>query len=234
VSATKTKAFTLSDHDDLEKVDGWWAGLLRKGPKEITGLEWISNGDLVWILKLTWSSLAINTLPFNVCMPAYAALTIVDLKDMLDVVIMESASIKSNLSLFKTKLDDWEILESDIHDPEHDEYNSMNVMDFEIDPNLSYSSKLDVVEKIMASEFLWPCYKSMRRAHLMCEARAAELKKEIHQRSDPTYTVVHVDRGMLRTSFLDQMGYDNKWLFATDEEIFEDYKDHDDPDEMDQ
>jgi hypothetical protein len=225
VSATTTKAFTLSDHQDLEKVDGWWAGLLRKGPKEITGLEWVSNGDLVWILKLTWSRLDIDSLPFNVCMPAYAGLTVSDLEEMLEVITSERSAIMSNLKLFKNKLDDWEVLEVDTHNPEYDEYNETNIMDFGIDPNLSYASKLDVVEKIMASEFLWPCYKAMRRAHLMCEARIEELKKEIHHRGDPTYTVVHVDRGMLRSSFTEQMGYDNKWLFATDEEIFEDYKD---------
>ena len=60
MSASRTKSFTVSDHDDLDKVDGWWAGLLRKSPKEITDLEWVSNGDLVWVLKLTWSKLDIE------------------------------------------------------------------------------------------------------------------------------------------------------------------------------
>jgi len=231
VAAAKTKAFTVSDQEDLERIDGWWAGLLRKGPKEITGLEWVSNGDLEWVLKLTWSKLDIDSLPFNVCMPAYSGYDLDELSGMLGSIVLERAAIKANLKLFKKKLDDWEVLEGGEHDPAYDEYNASNVMDFGIDPHLSYASKLDVVEKIMVSEFLWPCYKAMRRAHLMCEARVEELKKELEHRADPAYTVVRVDRGMLRSSFIDQLNYDNKWLFATDDEIYEDYMGQDDEEE---
>ena len=234
MSASRTKSFTVSDHDDLDKVDGWWAGLLRKGPKEITDLEWVSNGDLVWVLKLTWSKLDIEAMPFNVCMPAYAGYTVESLNIMLESISSERRAIRSNRRIFKKKLDDWEVIETEDHDPEYDEYNESNVMDFAIDPHLAYASKLDVVEKIMVSEFLWPCFKAMQRALLMCEARIEELKKEIEHRGNPTYTVVHVDRGMLRDKFVDQMGYDNKWLFATDEELFEDYQTPEDEDAEDE
>lgn len=227
--STKTKTFTISDHDSLDKVDSWWAGLLRNGPKEIVEIEWTSSGDLVWLLRLTWKKLDIETAPFNVCMPAYAHLTLEDLTEIYEITTEELGSIKSNLALFKKKLDDWEIIEleegMEIPEPSEDD------LAHGIDPTLSYASKLDVVEKIMVSEFLWPYYKSAIRAYLMLEARLEEINKEIEHRNDSNYTVVRVDRGMLRSSFINQVGYDNKWLFASDDEIFEDYYESDDPDE---
>jgi hypothetical protein len=229
MSVKRTKSFVVSDHDDLERVDGWWANLLRKGPKEITDVMWESNGDLVWTLKLTWGSLDIENMSFNVCMPAYAGMSVEDLHGLLASIDHERLVISKNRRLFKNKIEDWEVIESGEHNHEYDEYNASNIMDFGIDPTLSYASKLDVVDKIMVSEFLWPCYKAMTRAVLMCETRIEEIKREIVQRADPTYTVVHVDRGMLRNSFIEQIGYDNKWLFASDDEIFEDYIGDDDP-----
>jgi len=230
MAATRTKSFSISDEHDLEKVDEWWAGLLRKGPKEISNIEWIANGDLVWILKLTWSKLDIDSLPFNVCMPAYSGFSVEDLKEMQTSLVMDRDNIKNNIKLFKSKIEDWEVIESSEHNHEYDEYNSTNIMDFSIDPNLTYSSGLDVVEKIMVSEFLWPCYKAMIRTMLMCDTRIEEVNKEIEHRSDQTYTVVHVDRGMLRTSFIDQIGYDNQWLFASEDELYQDFMDQDDND----
>ena len=228
MAATRTKSFTVSDEQDLEKVDGWWAGLLRKGPKEISNIEWVANGDLVWILKLSWSKLDIDSLPFNVCMPAYSGFSVDDLNEMLSSLITDRDSIHNNIKLFKTKIEDWEVIESGEPNNEYDEYNDSNIMDFGIDPNLSYATSLDVVEKIMVSEFLWPCYKALLRALLMCDTRAEEVKKEIEHRSDPSYSVVHVDRGMLRSSFTEQIGYDNQWLFANDEELYQDFIDPDD------
>jgi len=228
--STKAKTFTVSDHDSLDKVDSWWAGLLRNGPKEIVDLEWSSSGDLTWILRLTWTKLDIDTAPFKVCMPAYAHLSTEDLGEILDIVSEERTSIKGSLALFKKKLDDWEVIELD-SDSEHglDQDDGSLGDDFGVDPNLSYASKLDVVEKIMVSEFLWPYYKSMVRSYLMLEARIEEIQKEIEHRNDTSYTVVRMDRGMLRSSFVEQVGYDNKWLFASDDEIFEDYYEADDP-----
>lgn len=223
MSTQRTKAFIISDNIDLEKVDKWWAGLLRKSPKEITSIEWVPNGDLVWILKLTWAKLETAHAAFNVCMPAYSGFSIEELQEVVEASIFEKSIIKNNLKLFKTKLDDWEIIETADYNHEYDEYNSSVLIDFSIDPTLSYASKLDVVDKIMVSEFLWPYYKSLRRSLLMCEARIEEIKKEIENRSNPEYTIVRVDRGMLRTSFIEQVGYDNKWLFATDDELLEDY-----------
>ena len=218
--SSKTKTFTISDHDSLDKVDSWWAGLLRNGPKEIVDLEWTSSGDLVWLLKLTWKKLDFETSPFNVCMPAYSHLSLEDLHEINEVTTDELGNIKNNLSVFKKKLDDWEVIEVD---PSEEQMPSEDELTYGIDPNLSYASKLDVVEKIMVSEFLWPYYKSMVRSYLMLEARIEELGKEIEHRNDSTYTVVRMDRGMLRSSFIEQVGYDNKWLFASDDEIFEDY-----------
>lgn len=225
--STKTKTFTISDHESLDKVDSWWAGLLRNGPKEIVEIEWTSSGDLIWLLKLTWKKLDLDTEPFNVCMPAYAHLSLEDLHEIYEITTDELGNIKSNLGVFKKKLDDWEIIEID---PNEDQMPSDDELSFGIDPGLNYASKLDVVEKIMVSEFLWPYYKSMVRSYLMLEARIEELAKEIEHRNDTSYTVVRMDRGMLRNSFVEQVGYDNKWLFASDDEIFEDYYEGDDPD----
>lgn len=222
----KTKEFLISDVPDLEKVDKWWAGLLRKGAKEIIEVEWTSNGDLVWILRITWAKIDLNSAPFNVCMPAYSSYSIDELSEILEALKYEKTVIKNSLKLFKGKIDDWGVEEISLTDIEYETPEShvdANILDFSIDPTLSYATKLDVVEKIMVSEFLWPCYKAMCRSLLMCDAKIEELKKEISYRSNPAYTVVRVDRGMLRTSFLEQVGYDNKWLFATDDELMEDY-----------
>lgn len=231
MSGTKTKTFTVSDHEDLERVDIWWANLLRKGPKEVIDVAWESNGDLVWSLKLTWGKLDIKDMSFNVCMPAYSSMSVDDLKDLLESINHERGVIAQNLKLFKRKIEDWEVIENSDYDHAYDEYNASNIMDFGIDPHLSYASKLDVVEKIMVSEFLWPCFKAMTRAILMCDTRMEEVKREISQRGDSSYTVVRVDRGMLRSSFIDQLGYDNKWLFASDEEIYDEYLSEEDPED---
>lgn len=235
MSATKTKTFTISDHESLEKVDSWWAGLLRTGPKELVDIAWVSSGDLVWLLKLSWSKLDIDSQPFNVCMPAYASFTNTDLDELLEAAIHRRDHMKSDLSLFKKKLDDWEVIELTVDNLEtpQDDFDLPvdDDLSFSIDPSLSYASKLDVVEKIMVSEFLWPYYKAMVRTYLMLEAKISEVKKEIEQRSDSSFTVVRVDRGMLRTTFINQVGYDNKWLFASDEEIFEDYYESDEEEE---
>ena len=223
----RTKEFAISDIDDLEKIDHWWASLLRKGPKEINSVEWISNGDLLWLLRITWSKLDIESEPFNICMPAYSSFSSADLEELIDSYINERASLKNSLKLFKNKIDDWEVAELSTDDISLDESHDAEILDFAIDPNLSYATKLDTVEKIMVSEFLWPCYKSLCRTLLMCEARIEELKKELNYRKDTTYTIVRVDRGMLRTTFKEQIGYDNKWLFATDDELLEDYKSDD-------
>jgi len=225
MSATRSKSFAISDPQDLERIDSWWATLLRKGAKEILGTEWVANGDLSWILMVSWTSVDNSELAFNVCMPAYSSFSVEDLSDLLAAVQFERGVLFKNLKLLSRKVEDWELIEIDpsqesalYEDAEADD----SAEDFEVDPSLSYASKLDVVDKLMASEFLWPSYKNMKRALLMCDARIAEVKKEIEYRADPAYTVVHVDRGMLRASFIEQLEYDNKWLFATEEEILED------------
>ena len=225
MSATRSKSFAISDPQDLERIDSWWATLLRKGAKEILGTEWVANGDLSWILMVSWTSVDNSELAFNVCMPAYSSFSVEDLSDLLAAVQFERGVLFKNLKLLSRKVEDWELIEIDpsqesalYEDAEADD----SAEDFEVDPSLSYASKLDVVDKLMASEFLWPSYKNMKRALLMCDARIAEVKKEIEYRADPAYTVVHVDRGMLRVSFIEQLEYDNKWLFATEEEILED------------
>lgn len=222
MSASKTKQFVIADVPDLEKVDKWWANLLRKGPKEINLIEWVPNGDLVWILKITWSKLDNFSQPFNVCMPAYSSYSVDELSEILSSFKEDRNTIKSNIKLFKLKIDEWEV--SEVSSAQNLDSSSDELLpDFIIDPNLSYATKLDTVEKIMVSEFLWPWYKTMCRSLLMYEAKIEELRKELDHRSSSSYTVVRVDRGMLRSSFLNQIGYDNKWLFATDEELFDDY-----------
>lgn len=225
VSSTKTKTFTISDPSSLSKVDAWWASLLKAGPKEIVGIDWISNGDLIWNLRLTWAKLDIDSPAFKVCMPAYAGFSVDDLNEFLATSCDHREHIKTNLAMFKKKLDDWEVIELEPDNGANfEDYDSPDEdLSFGIDPSLSYASKLDVVEKIMVSEFLWPYYKSMVRTYLMLEAKIAEIQTEIEQRADISFAVVHVDRGMLRSAFKDQIGYDNKWLFASDDEIFEDY-----------
>ena len=241
MSAIRTKTFSISDPEDLERIDSWWATLLRKGAKEILGTEWVANGDLTWILKVSWGPVNATELAFNVCMPAYSRFTVEDLTEILMVVQAERSSLSKNLKLIRLKVEDWELIEIDpsqamesFEDQEQEDHDIEDSMlsNFDIDPSLSYGAKLDVVDKIMASEFLWPSYKGMKRALLMCDARIAEVKKEIEYRADPAYTVVHVDRGMLRASFVSQLGYDNRWLFATEEEILEDH-DHDGETETD-
>jgi hypothetical protein len=166
-------------------------------------------------------------------MPAYAPYSTEDLTEVLAATMTDRDDVRKNLSMFKRKLDDWEVIELSPSDelPDVDEDLQDSIVNFGVDPSLSYASKLDVVEKIMVSEFLWPYYKSMVRAYLMLEARIEELQKEMEHRKDTTYTVVHVDRGMLRGSFVEQIGYDNKWLFASDDEIFEDYYESEDGEE---
>lgn len=228
MATIRTKTFSIADPQDLERVDGWWATLLRKGAKEILSTEWVANGDLSWSLRVSWGAVDATELAFNVCMPAYARFTLEDLVELQGAVQFERDMFAKNLKLLRLKVEDWELIEidpsavdhyDDTSDSEESEY---MITHFEIDPTLSYASKLDVVDKVMASEFLWPSYKGMKRALLMCDARIEELKKEIEYRGDPAYTVVHVDRGMLRASFIDQLGYDNKWLFATEEELYDD------------
>lgn len=215
--ATRVKSFSVTDYTDLDLVDSWWAGLLKKGTKEIVSVEWIAQGDLVWDLRIAWAPLKDQNLPFKVCMPAYAQFTIEDLEDILESVKAEHSAITKNLNLFKAKVDDWGIIE---RNPTSDD--GVDFSEYPLDPFLSYASKLDVVEKIIASEFLWPSYKSHKKAQLMCEARINEIQKEISHRNDSRYTIVRVDRGMLRKSFRDQMGYDNQWLFASEEELMDD------------
>lgn len=221
MAAIKKKTFTVTDPFDLEKVDKWWAGLLSTGAKEIIKVEWAANGDLVWRLTINWSPITDADLPFNVCMPAYSDRTVEDLEDLLDAVSMEKEILSNNIKLFKGKIDDWGI--SEITLTAEINYEEMSIedllSDFMIDPTLTYAPTLDSVDKIMVSEFLWPSYKSMTRRLLMCEAKIAEIEQELEHRNDSSYTVVHVDRGLLRREFKDQLNYDNKWLFASDEEI---------------
>lgn len=227
MAASRTKSFTISDPNDLDKVDGWWAALLRKGAKEISSVEWVAHGDLTWVLKVVWTALDIDEMPFNVCMPAYSGLTLEDLTELLEDAEGERRFLRKNLKLFKLKVDDWGIFEIEPTDTPMESLDSddYSMTDFSLNPGLSYGSKLDILEKIMASEFLWPSYKSMKQALMMCDARIEEIKMEIEHRKDPSYTVVYVDRGMLRRAFQKQMAYDNKWLFATDDEIFDDLED---------
>lgn len=227
MSSTRTKTFSISDIIDLEKVDSWWAGLLRNGAKQICGVEWVPKGDLSWALKMHWEPIDGANLPFNICMPAYATYSLEDLSSMLSEIESERTSILFHLRLLKTKVEEWGLVEIEGHDGVmSDEVTTSHdipvLAEHLVDPFLSYGPKLDLVDKIMASEFLWPSYKNMKRGLLMLDAKIEEITKEIEHRSDSSYTVVHVDRGMLRGSFADQIGYDNKWLFATDEELMSD------------
>lgn len=224
--AGRAKTFLISEPHDLEKVDSWWAGLLLSGAKEIVSVEWTANGNLSWNIQVNWKPIPDSELPFKVCMPAYASFTADDLQELLEDVQNEYFTIQQHLKLFSGKIKDWDIMELESVDlpDELDEH----MMDFDIDPSLSYGSKLDTVEKIMVSEFLWPSYKSLKKALLLCETRIAEISKELELRSDSSYTVVHVDRGMLRKAFRKQLGYDNRWLFATEEELTEDENNDDD------
>ena len=223
MATTRSKSFAISDPQDLERIDNWWAALLRKGAKEILTTEWVANGDLSWSIRVFWTPVDSADLSFNVCMPAYASFSVDDLTDLLSAIEYERAVISQNLKLLSRKVEDWELIEVEPSQAQYEETDSDGEIanDFDVDPSLSYAAKLDVVDKLMASEFLWPNFKNMKRALLMCDARIAEVKKEIEYRGDSSYTVVHVDRGMLRESFIEQLGYDNKWLFATEDELFE-------------
>jgi len=225
MTISRTKTFAISDIEDLEKVDGWWAGLLRNGAKEINSIEWVAKGDLSWTLKIHWAALDNESLPFNVCMPAYSSCSLEELTDVLDEVISERQNVIFHLKMLRKKVEEWGIIEVL-------PTNALAVEDMQagevplfaehlVDPTLLYGPKLDLMDKIMASEFLWPSYKNMKRGLLMLDARIEEVKKEIEHRSDSSYTVVYVDRGMLRESFTEQVGYDNKWLFALDEELMD-------------
>lgn len=46
-----------------------------------------------------------------------------------------------------------------------------------------------------------------------------ELDREREVRKADDYYPVMVDRGMLRAAFVEQMGYDNEWLFDEVEEM---------------
>ena len=218
MSSGRTKSFTVSNPLDIDKIDFWWTSLLRNGPKEIEEVEWLSQGDLVWKLRLKWKPVSGTNLEMKVCMPAYSHLPLEGLGEVLEALNEERRSVARNLFIFSKKIEDWEVTERisselGIDTPSED--------DFFVNPTLSYGVKLDTAEKIMVSEFLWPNYKNLMRILAMFEARIAEVEKEIQMRQDSNYSVVRIDRGMLRDTFIEHVGYDNKWIFASDEELEE-------------
>lgn len=201
----RTKQFRLSDEYHLFAVDCWWAELLHGGLKEIVGIEWEALGNQIWILRINWLPVK-SDLKLNVGHPRYADLSSEDLDEIIQDALTEFEEAMDEYNAYKTKVEQWELSEM-----EPDEYGNRRLM---------YREDLDPAEKLIAGDFLWTRYHEVGRWLRQHRTALLELNREQEVRKADDYQPVFVDRGMLREAFVDQMGYDNEWLFDDVEEPF--------------
>lgn len=206
----RKKTFTILDVHHFTKIDSWWAGLLHKGPKEIVDLKWESHGDLNYQLSVYWQPVD-QDFSLNVGLPAYTDFTTEELLMMLEDVEGHLLQIKADQDIITAKLHEWGVSQAAT-------FERITLMGYEgeVETRLRFRPEADEAEKYIVCEFLWPQAKLINKAYAMCKAKIAELQREIESRESADYFIVEVDRGRLRQSFTEQVGFDNEWLFDED------------------
>lgn len=195
MAKTKSRSFIISEAHHLFKVDKWWAGLLRQGTKEIVKVEWEALGMMRWKLRLSWRPIS-SDVKLNVGHPDYADYALEDLNHLMYEALDSFEQAYTDLTLLEKKVTLWAIEEN----PEKGEL-------------LSFREDLDDVDRLIAIEYVWPQYKNLRKLCSFLAIQMRETEAEIKARSESDYFSVKVDRGMLRTAYLEQVGYDNDFLF---------------------
>jgi len=203
MAKVRTKQFRLSEEYHLFGVDCWWAGLLHGGLKEIVSLEWEALGNQVWVLRVNWLPVK-SELRLNVGHPAYVDLSNEDLEEIIQELLVGFEYGMEEYNALKAKAEQWGLSEAP---PEEDGFRRLQVRD-----------DLDLAERLIATEFLWPRYLEVSKWLKHERTKLQELDRERAARKATDYYPVRVDRGMLREAFLVQLGYDNEWLFDDVEE----------------
>lgn len=193
----KTKQFIIADAHQLGLVDRWWAGLLHLGMKELLRVEWEALGEMEWRLRVHWQPLP-GRERLNVGHPRLSDVSTEQLEEALQDALAEFESAYSDFNHLERKAEEWGMGEEEGPDKT---------------TRVVFSDDLDEAEKIIALEFLWPMQGELRRLLHYLTTQMTELDQEIKARNAPDYYIVRVDRGMLRAAFLEQVGYDNEWLF---------------------
>lgn len=201
----RTKRFKLSDEYHLFAIDCWWAGLLQTGLKEIVGVEWEGLGQQQFRLSVHWLPVE-GGQKLNVGHPEYADMSSEDLEEIMQDLLSEFEVCHEEYEALKLKVEQWglELSEEKARDGSH---------------MLLYRDDLDLAEKLIATDYLWPAYISLKGFLRLQRTKLRELDRERRVRKESDYYSVQVDRGMLRETFVDQMGYDNEWLFEDVEEL---------------
>ena len=199
MSKLRTKQFVLSNAYQLELVDRWWAFLLQGGTKIIEHVEWEALGEMVWRLRVFWRSMP-GAEKLNVGHPQYSIFSTEEMQEYMAESLEDFEAMLQDFSLLEKKVKDWELKEQAV---EGEESSS----------RLVFRESLDGAERIIATQFLWPCYKELKRNLTHVTTRMQEIDQELKARTADDYFIIAVDRGMLRSSFLEQVGYDNEWLF---------------------
>ena len=194
----KSKTFVLSGPFHLFNVDRWWAGLLAQGPKEIVGVEWEALGQMKWRLRVLWQPVE-SDLKLNVGHPEYADYSTEDLNVLLYDALSSFETAFTDLNLLEQKVEAWELEETTPHGKK--------------DPLLAFRADLPDVDRLIAIEYVWPAYKELQKVCRFLAVQMREVEAEVKAREDAEYFAVRVDRGMLRSTYTDQIGYDNDFLF---------------------
>lgn len=194
----RTKKFQVSEEYHLFAVDCWWAGLLQGGLKEIVSIEWEALGNMEWRLLFNWVAVP-NGPKLNVGHPEYVDMPTEVLDEILMEALDEFEETQREHGHLREKAEHWGLEEG--------------VPDAAGRSSVTHRDDLDEAEKIIAVEYLWPAVKSLERELRRCITRMQELDRETRVRKEPDYFPVMIDRGMLRTAFVEQLGYDNEWLF---------------------
>lgn len=209
VSKPKTKTFKVKEQFHLEKVDSWWAKQLRTGPKEIVNVTWVAEGNLSWTLSLMWQPVAAD---YNLAigMPEYANISTEVMELMLTDSLEEFDDCLREFNLLEERVKLWKI----------EEFKE----DVEGSPKkqsaLRMRDDLDDLDVYIAAEYLWPRYLMVRKDLRGFITFIQELRAELEARQSSDFFMVEVDRGMLRESFSNQLGYDNMWLFDDNNDAF--------------
>lgn len=191
----RSKTFPLSEPHHLFKVDRWWAAQLRSGAKEILSVEWQPLGQMKWTLKLTYRPVG-GSPALNVGHPDYADYSLEDLNMLLYDALSNFDSAYHDFTLLESKVTAWGLKEGADGEMASLEDNG-----------------LDEVDRLIALYYVWPEYKSLKKVCAFLAVQMREAEAEVKARESSDYFAVKVDRGMLRDSFEEQIGYDNEFLF---------------------
>ncbi len=158
-------------------------------------MEWEALGLMRWKLRLTWTAVD-ETVKLNVGHPDYADYSDEDLNYLLYEALGNFETVYTDYTLLEQKVKDWDLRET--RDSE---------------PTLSFRDDLSDVDRLIAIEFVWPQYKELKRLCKFLAIQMREAESELKSREAEDYYSVKVDRGMLRSAYSDQIGYDNDFLF---------------------